>query len=327
MKVLVTGANGLLGSHIIRTLEKKGYNTVAFVRKGSNLEALKSTSCEIAYGNITNPQQIEKALNNCDFVIHAAASTAQTSALEPFIQPNINATKYLAEACQKRQIKRFVFVSTANCFGNGNKQNPGTENKPFLPWLKKSGYAYSKFLAQQYVLQQANSHQLNAVVVNPTFIIGENDTKPSSGKIFSHVLNKKIVFYPPGGKNFVSAEMAAQGVVGAMEKGKNGECYLLAGENLSYFEFFKMVKSIEKQKTILLPIPGFVLKFLGLISGFTGAVLKIPVSLNQTNSKMLCIENYYSATKAENELNFKIIPIQKSVEKTILWFKKHNYLK
>ena len=58
----------------------------------------------------------------------------------------------------------------------------------------------------------------------------------------------KIAFYPPGGKNFVDAEEAARGVVNAMEKGRKGACYLLAGENHSYLDFFRIVKKISKQK-------------------------------------------------------------------------------
>jgi len=326
MKVLVTGANGLLGSHVVRALLNNRYEVRAMVRKGSNLKALEGLNYELFEGQITRQEDVKKAVEACNFVIHVAANTAQTSSnLEVFRKPNIDSTQFLIDACKKYGVKRFVFVSTANCFGNGTKENPGNENKPFLSWLKNSGYAYSKYLAQQIVLKETVENKFNTVIVNPTFLIGANDVKPSSGQIFSYVLNKSIAFYPPGGKNFVDAETASNGVVRALKNGRNGECYLLAGENHSYKDFFKITKKITGQKTVLIPIPKWVLIFLGQIGNLIEKILKIPVQLNYTNSKMLCLGNYFTADKAINKLNFKITPTKESAEKAILWFQSNNY--
>ena len=326
MKVLVTGANGLLGSHVVRTLLSNNFNVRAMVRRGSNLKALENLNYELFEGMITRQTDVENAVKNCRFVIHVAASTAQSpSNLEAFRKSNIESTKLLIEACKKNSIKRFVFVSTANCFGNGSKENPGDESRPFLPWLKNSGYAYSKYLAQEIVLNETTENNFDAVVVNPTFLIGPNDVKPSSGKIFSHVLNKKIAFYSPGGKNFVDVEMAAKGILSAILKGKTGECYLLAGENYSYREFFQIISKVVNQKPLLIPIPGWILLFLGSVGSWFEKAFNRPVQLTKANAKMLCLGNYFTPAKALKELDFEIIETKESVEKAILWFQKNNY--
>lgn len=326
MKVLVTGANGLLGSHVVRVLLYNRFEVRAMVRKGSNLKALEGLNYELFEGQITKYSGIEKAVKGCDFVIHVAARTAQTpSKLEVFQKPNIDSTQFLVESCKKHNVKRFVFVSTANCFGNGTKENPGDENTPFLPWLKNSGYAYSKYLAQQIVLKKSIENEFDAIIVNPTFLIGANDVKPSSGQIFSHILNRSVAFYPPGGKNFVDVETAAKGVVSALEKGEKGECYLLAGENHSYKEFFQIIKKITEQKTVLIPIPQWLLLIIGKSGSFIEKVLKKPVQLTYTNAKMLCLGNYFTAEKAINELDLKITLTKNSAEKAILWFQSNNY--
>lgn len=326
MKVLVTGANGLLGSHVVIALLKSQYQVRAMVRKGSNLKALEGLNYENFEGLITKYSDVENAVEGCKYVIHAAANTAQTpSHLEAFRKPNIDSTKLLIEACKKDHVQRFVFVSTANCFGNGSKKNPGNENSPFLPWLKNSGYAYSKFLAQQLVLNETDKNNMDAVIVNPTFLIGANDIKPSSGKIFSHILNKKIVFYPPGGKNFVDAETAAFGVVSALEKGEKGECYLLAGENHSYKEFFQIVKKFTSQKTVFIPFPEWILMSAGKFGDRIEKFFNRSVQLTSVNAKMLCLGNYFTPEKAINELNFEVTPTKESVEKAILWFQKNKY--
>ena len=328
MKVLVTGANGLLGSHVVRQLIKQKFDVRAMVRKDSNRKALDEVTCGFFEGRMTNRNEVETAVQGCDYVIHVAAKTSQSpSDVKAFYKPNVESTRYLIDACLKWKVKRFVFVSTANCFGNGPKTAPGNEQKPFMPWLKKSGYAYSKLLAQQMVLQETKQQKLDAVVVNPTFMIGDNDTKPSSGKILFHVLNKRVVFYPPGGKNFVDAETAAQGVVNAMLKGKSGACYLLAGENLSYIAFFRMVTGVAKQKSTFIQIPFWLLKTAGFVGGILEKVFHIPVQLTGVNAKMLCEDNFYTAQKAMNEIDFEMFPIRQSIEKAILWFRKNNYIK
>lgn len=325
-KVLVTGANGLLGSHIVRELLKRKYSVRALVRKGSNISALEGLDIELFEGQMTQKQDVFAAARNCSFLIHSAAKTSpKPTDVEAFKIPNIKSTEYCIEVSKKYQLKRFVFVSTANTIGNGTRENPGNEERPFMPWLKKSGYAYSKFIAQEMVLDETKNSNLDAVVVNPTFIIGENDVKPSSGQIFSQILNKPAAFYPPGGKNFVDAETAAIGVVNAMEKGISGNCYLLAGENLSYKDFYKMVAEVAGQNPVLIPVPQFILMTLGFLGDFSERVLKIPVRLTKVNARMLCEDNYYTPAKAIKELDLPLIPAREAAEKAIDWFRENNY--
>jgi dihydroflavonol-4-reductase len=325
MKVLVTGANGLLGSHIVRELLKRNFQVKVLVRPGSDLLALEGLDLEIFRGQITVNKDVQCAVYDCDFVIHAAARTAQKpSCLEAYRKVNINSTRYIIEACKLNNVKRMVYVSSANCFGDGTKTSPGTEQSPFQTWLKKSGYAYSKYLAQQMVLAESQQGDFDAVVVNPAFIIGPGKITTGSGQIFSHILNKKVAYYPPGGKNIVDAETAAFGVVQALEKGNNGECYLLAGETLSFREFLQHVIKITGQKTLLLPVPSILLKLMGFLGDFSEKVLKIPVKLTSVNSRLLLQKNYYSPAKAKKELDFPHVPAAIAIQKTIRWLEKQN---
>lgn len=328
MKVLVTGANGLLGAHVVRELLQRNFDVRVLVRGESNLQALAGLQIELVKGNITSWENIEQAVNGCDFVIHAAARTNQSpSGIEAYYGPNILSTQLIINAAIKFRIKRLVYVSTANCFGNGSKENPGNEEKPFLSWMKQSGYAYSKWQAQQLVLKNSEQENLDALVVNPTFLIGENDLKPSSGKIFFHVVNKQVIFYPPGGKNFVDAKVAAEGIINALLKGRKGECYLITGENLSYREFFKRVTKITGQSSVFIPIPRWMITTLGYIGSFTEIVFKVPVELTRTNAKMLCMANYYTSKKAVMQIDFRQVPVDESMKRAILWFQNHNYFK
>ncbi|NOX45523.1 MAG: NAD-dependent epimerase/dehydratase family protein, partial [Chlorobi bacterium] len=216
-KVLVTGANGLLGANIVRQLSAKGYLVRAMLRKGSDKLSLKGAKFELFEGEITRPGDVAKAVSGCGYIIHSAARTSQSPTKpEAFVKINIEATSNLIESCKRFKVKRFVFVSTANCFTNGTINQPGNESSGFMPWLKKSGYAYSKFLAQENVLREVKENSFPAIVVNPTFMIGPHDSKPSSGKLLLYGHKNRIVFYPPGGKSFVDVELAAKSICNAL---------------------------------------------------------------------------------------------------------------
>jgi len=318
MKVLVTGANGLLGSHVVRELLKRKYPVRVIVRSQSNLKALDGLEVEYFYGNLTDPEDVLKAVKGCIYVIHSAARAVHSpSKLEAYREVNIDSTEYVIEACKKEKIQMLVYVSTANCIGNGTKANPGTEERPFVTWFKSSGYAYSKLLAQQMVLAAVQSGTIDAVVVNPTFIIGSFPGASGTSKVLSFVLYKKVAFYPYGGKNYVDADAAAAGTVNAMEKGRKGECYLLAGENHTYREFLKLVAKEAGHHVILLPVPVVLLKLTGMLGSFIERIFKIPVLLTHINAKMLCLENYYSPAKAVRELGMPLIPTVEAVRKAL----------
>ena len=328
IRVLVTGANGLLGTHTVRELLHRNFNVRVLVREESNLQALAGLQIEIVKGNITSEENVEQAVKGCDFVIHSAARTSQSPpSLDAYYDTNIHSTQLIIKAGIKHGIKRLVYVSTANCFGNGTKQAPGNEEKPFLTWMEKSGYAYSKYLAQQMVLENSKNSKLDTVVVNPTFLIGENDVKPSSGRIFFHIINKRLVFYPPGGKNFADVKAVADGVVNALLKGRNGECYLLTGENLSYREFFKKVADITGQSSFFIPIPRWLLALAGYVGSVLEKLFGVQVDLTYVNARMLRLENYYSAEKAVKQIDFKQITVEESMKRAIFWFQNNNYFK
>jgi len=326
IKVLLTGANGLLGSNMANQLALKGYRVVAMIRKGSDLAALEGIECEIREGNITNAADVEQSIRDCEYVIHCAARTAQTGDLQKFEQANITATRILISLSQKHTIKRFVFVSTANCFTNGSQSDPGDEDSSFMPWLKKSGYAYSKYLAQEMVLKEYRETGFPAIIVAPAFLVGPRDAKVSSGKLLMHGLKNRVVFYPPGGKSFIDAEFAAEAAVNALTMGQEGECYLLAGENLTYRQFFGMVKNHAPRKIILLPLPRPLLKAIAAIFSLIQHIFKLSLPFNLTNQRLLCLDNYFSNKKAVTELNLKHTSTETAIIKAKSWFERKKYL-
>jgi len=324
MRVLITGANGFLSGHIVHELLRGGYTVRAMMRSGAKAPALSGLNIEIVYGNITNKADVSTAVKGCDYVIHAAADTNQSYRKTSDYYPvNVDATANIVEAVQNENCKRLIFVSTANTMGFGTVVNPGNERTPVSPLFLKSGYAKSKLLAQDLVLEAVKNRKIDAVVVNPTFMIGPVDHNPHSGRIFNMILKKRFVICPPGGKNFVDVRDATKGIVNAITDGNSGECYLLAGENLSFHDFFLKVNMIAKHKATLISLPAQLLIIFGVI-GSIFQCLGIHSELNYTNARILCTGNYFDNSKAVRYLGLSFSEMDKTISDYLNWIKAEN---
>lgn len=315
-KIFITGATGLLGANVIIKLLKDGYFVIALVRKKSSYLGEKNENLKLIEGDLF--ADISSFLPEIDSLIHIAAETRQDLVTyEDYKRVNYDGTLSLFTQAKACGVKRFIFISSANTLGYGSRKNPGNEKSSPLYPFTKSMYAQSKMEAEDYLLQHAGKTQL--IILNPTFMIGKYDHKPSSGKIIFWAWKKRVIFYPKGGKNFVHAEDAAQGVVQAIEYGKSGEKYLLAHENLKYKDFFKKVNHITNQKTVMIPIPDTVISILGWI-GDGLRKMNIKTNLCTSNMKALQVHNYYSNQKSVEELGIRYKSIDKALQDAIEYF-------
>jgi dihydroflavonol-4-reductase len=324
MKVLVTGANGFLAANVVRELLSRDIEVRGMVRQHADMKSLEGLDFEIFHGNITNASDVDKAVSGCSVIIHAAADTSQRySQASPLYRVNVEATRLLVEAAQRHKTDRFIFISTGNTIGFGSRENPGHEGNPIGSLFQKSGYAMSKLEAEKRIQEEVKKNNLNAVIMNPTFMIGPFDAKPSSGRIFKMMYPNKMVFIPRGGKNFTDVRAASTAICNAITMGKTGERYLLAGENLSYHEFLEIVRF--GKKTIPVLIPDWVLIFLGVCGSFLRR-LGIHSELSISNAKILVSDDYYTGRKAAEELKMPPTSVRVAVNDAIDWFQKDKML-
>lgn len=315
-KICVTGATGLLGTNVILKLLQNGYSVIALVRKKSSWLGEENENLKLVEADLSS--DISALFSDVDCIIHIAAETRQNLFnYDEYRKVNYETVVNLFTRAELMRVKTFLFVSTANTIGFGNTAFPGNENAPQHYPFTHSFYAQSKLEAEDYLLN--NRKNTEVVIVNPTFMIGAYDSKPSSGKIIFWAWKKKVIFYPKGGKNFVHAEDAANGIVTVIEKGRNGEKYLLAHENLSYQEFFKKINRITNQNPVMIAIPNRILSFLGLI-GDSLRKLNIKTNLSTSNMKALQISNYYSNRKSVQDLSLQYQSTDKAIEDAVQYF-------
>jgi len=310
--VFVTGANGLLGTNLVLELLSRSYAVKALVRDKRRFIEYTHPNLQLVTGDIRDRHSLQNGMQNCTLAVHTAADTSQKHLkLQDYEPVNLQGTKNVLEVCRAMNIQKLVYIGTANTFGYGTAQDPGNEERPPSPPFTGCLYAQSKIRVQEMV-DAAARNGMNVVTVSPSFIIGPHDYKPSSGRILRMALNRKIVFYPPGGKNFVHAADVARGVVNALEEGQSGEKYLMVNENLTYREFFRIISRLTGRKPLMIPLSRTLLMVLGWV-GDVFRKLGIPTSVSGNNMKILCIKNYYTNRKALSRFNMTFLTTEEAV--------------
>ncbi|MFA5006039.1 MAG: NAD-dependent epimerase/dehydratase family protein [Candidatus Izemoplasmatales bacterium] len=325
-KVLVTGANGFLGCHIVRLLLDRGYAVRAFVLKGTSSDTLPESDCEIFEGDLLNERDVDRALSGCDSVIHTAAITDVWPTVNPLSWTvNFELVRRLAGRIRAMNVRRYVHVGTANSFGFGTKDAPGDENTPFNSGGYGLDYINSKKAAQDYLLAEAKAG-LPVVIVNPTFMIGDNDAKPGPGEMIISVMKGKVPAYASGGRSFAPVKDVAAATVNALEMGRVGECYIAGGTNLNYREFFTMIGEIARceppKHRISKPLA---MLFATLVEWAAGARRKKPL-LTRAMARISGDGHYYSSRRAIAELGYVKTDVATALREAILWYQEHGYV-
>ncbi len=328
MKVMVTGADGLLGGNLVRALLERGDEVCALIHPASRSKTLDGLAIERRAGDLLDAAAVETAMRGCEAVFHVAASTAMWPPRDAKITAvNVEGTRNVADAVERCGVGRMVHVGSASSFGYGTKEKPGTEETPFK--YKGFGLAYfdSKLEAQKLVLGRVKEGRLNAVVVAPTFMLGPHDSGPSSGKMIARYAEMRFPFYPPGGRNFVHVKDVAAGMIAALERGRAGECYLLGNKNMDMKEFFTEVARVAGFKPPQFMIPRELMLLSGLAGSAAGAVSGKAPEITFEMARSSCIGAYYSAAKAVSELGMPQTPAEIAIEDSYRWLKDNGYIR
>ncbi|MBK8922298.1 MAG: NAD-dependent epimerase/dehydratase family protein [Saprospirales bacterium] len=326
MRVLITGADGLLGSHLVRELLADGHEVNAFVHHQSTSPTLSGLPVRRFKGDILNARDLETAIQNCEVVIHAAANTSVwPTRSELTRRVNLEGTQRVAEAALRQGVRRFIYISSASAFQPGPKSNPGDESRPYVEGSLPLDYIESKYHAQQFVLKAVEEQGLPAVIINPTFMFGEYDSLPSSGKMILAIHQGKLPGYSSGGKNFVYAKDVARASINAITKGRLGECYIAGNSNLSYRELFDAIACVTGAKPPRIKFPDALMLSYGYIGTLIGTVFRQPPTLNHATAKVSCMGQYYSPQKAVAELDLPQTPIETAIRSAFDWFNQHQY--
>ncbi len=320
MKILVTGANGFLAGYIIRNLLHRNEVVYGLYRKNANASNLIDLPITHIHGDILNKEDVKRAMKDIDVVIHTAAVTSPAATNDEYFRVNVMASEYMLDAAISNNCRRIIYISTANTIGFGDKQHPGKEEMEISPEFKDSSYARSKLLAENMFIRAASDHLIEAIVVNPSFMIGYDSKKGSTMKIFNLFLKSNPLLVPGGGKNFIYVDDAAKAICNAIHSGKSGSRYLLVNENLSYYEFYGKVESVSSIIKHKIRIPNTLLIGIGYAVSFLN-MFGFNMPLTKANARILTIKNYYSPVKSITELNLPQTAIEVAISEALKWYR------
>ena len=267
-KVLVTGGDGMLGSNLVRELLNRNYKVSVMIQSGRETGTLDGLEVDKLEGDLLDVVSTSGCVAGHDYVIHVAASTSIWPARSEIVNKvNIEGTRHMLNAALEHKVKRFIHVGTANTFGFGTKENPGHENNPYTAGKYGLDYTDSKYKAHQVVMEYVQKG-LDALVVNPTFMMGPYDSAPSSGAMIVALYKGNVPGYSPGGRNYICVKDVAVAISNALSIGSVGESYILGNENLSYKEAFGKIANVIGKKAPRTFMPKFVILSYGAVSGF-----------------------------------------------------------
>jgi dihydroflavonol-4-reductase len=282
---------------------------------------------QIHHGDITDLDSLKSATKNMDSVFHLAGliaySRAERAAMEKI---NVQGTANVIEACKANKIRRLVHMSSVVAIGASFRPSQVlTEMSPFNLHPYNLGYSETKRRAEELVKAASLHGNIDAVILNPSTVYGPGDAKKGSRKTQLKVARGNFKFYTPGGVSIISVEDFVPAVIAAWKKGRNGERYILAGENISIKQLFEMIAETAgvKPPKILLPRP--VLLAIGRIGAAVEAMGR-RTSFNSEAAMMAVLYNWYDSSKAQNELGLKVTPARISIQKSVNWMKEHNLI-
>ncbi len=244
-KVFVTGATGLLGSHLCRSLIRKGYKIRASKRKNSKMDLVDDIRDKIDWvsGDVLEIPFLEEAINDVDWVFHCAAIVSfSPKERKKMMDINVQGTENIVNVCLHHQVEKLIHTSSIAAIGRPEKMTePITENTKWEESKLNSAYAKSKFLAEMEVWR-GYAEGLPVIIVNPSVILGRGYWDKGSSKLF-HKVKNGLKFYPLGSTGFVDVRDVANAMILLAEANINGERFILNGNNTPYSKFLNLVAS------------------------------------------------------------------------------------
>lgn len=323
--VLVTGASGHVGANLVRALLAAGRKVQTPVYHDTR--ALEGLPVEKIDCDITDEGAVRRILEGIDVVYHCAARIAIRRHDErDVVATNIEGTRHLVEAALAAGVRRFVYFSSIHAFSSRPETEPVTETRPLVDRDTHMLYDWSKAEAERIVLR-AVERGLNAVIVNPTAVIGPYDYKPSlMGEFLLLLIRKRLPGLVAGGFNWVDARDVAAGAMAAEKMGQSGERYILGGEWESVAGLARMIGELTREKTVKLVIPSLLAR-VGVPFLALGAALSGRRSL-YTHDSLDTLAHYrlVSFDKARRALGYAPRPLRETLADTIAWFREFGYL-
>ena len=342
-KILITGGNGFIGSHIVEIFLEKGHEIICVVRKSSKIDNLKNIDVKIVYGDITDKGSIFTYFEDIDFVIHNASLVKDWGNWETFYNTNVLGTQNILELCKENDIEDIIMTGTISSYGEENSSIVKNEKSPFNSHYsyfmdkvfpcKMNYYRDSKRIATEKASEYADDHELNLTIIEPVWVYGEREFSSGFYEYLKSV--EDGMKYMPGSKknkfHVVYVKDLAKSYYLAFEKKLEGTNRFIIGNEKSdnmHDLYEKFCEEVEMK------IPGSIPKFLiypvAFFMELYATILRKskPPLLTRGRVNMFYDNIEFSVAKAQKVLGYQPeISLEEGIERTVTWYKDNGYLK
>ena len=319
--VLVTGGTGFIGSNLAAALVQQGCNVRILRRAGSDLRALGSLNVEHMLGDVRDKESVKSAMRGCDTVFHTAAIVSYWKKERPLMfDVNIGGTHNVVESCIELGIEKLVHTSSIAAVGFPANGTTADETSTFNWEHYDVGYRISKYEAEKEA-RRGVERGLDAVMVNPSVVIGERDIHFHGGQLIRDIYRKKIFYYVSGGMNIVYVGDVVRGQILAAERGRSGERYILSGVNLTHKEIISTIADVVGGIKPLFRIPPAGVRLVAAVSEVIANGLGRRPWVTRELLAGSHLNYHFSCRKAESELGYTRTPFREAVERTFAWYR------
>ena len=321
--IFVTGGTGLLGNCIVRELCRRGEPVRVLVRHETSLRPFDDLKVEIVRGDLGDDASLFRdAVAGCRAVIHSAALIhIGWQQLEASRRINVQGSQHVIDACLQHNI-RLVHVSTVDTLPAAiDAQHPISEIGSGGVQKVPCSYVISKSEAESLVRKHAIESGLDTVITHPGFMLGPYDWKPSSGRMMLEIYKFPLVVAPRGGCSVCDARDVASGIVNAVDRGRAGQNYILAGENLTYQDLWKQMLAASSNRKKVHRFGPFI-EWFGTAIDICNRWLPIHEGdVNGATIRMGNLNHYYQSDLAKQELGYANRPLATTLAEAWDWLK------
>jgi len=324
MKVAVTGASGHIGNCLIGELKKQGAGIRVLVHNfRSDLDEM---DVEIIQGNLLKPESLVNLCDGVDVVFHLAAQIAidnRTSA--EVYETNVTGTKNMIKAAIHGGVEKFIHFSSIHAFQSEPADQMLDESRTLVE-SKKTIYEFTKAEGEREVMKAVKGG-LNAVILNPTAVIGPFDYRGSLlGQALLKIYQNKLPFLVSGGYNWVDVRDVVSASIQAIESGRAGEKYILSGEFCSLTELSAMMSQISGCKIPVLVPVSLARLACPFFQAYSTLTRKEPLYTFQSLNILANSPGNISNAKARKELGYEPRPLEQTLRDTFDWYKENKLI-
>jgi dihydroflavonol-4-reductase len=308
MRVVITGGAGFIGRAVVERLAARGDDVVALVRDPARAGYLKRDHVSLVISDLKSVPQMTAQMSGADAVIHAAGQYRigiKPSERDAMWDANVGTTERVLDAAVAAAASRIVYVSTVNTYGNTNGAEPDEtfrrdEKLGFVSW-----YDETKYRAHQ-AAEKRIADGAPILIVMPTQVYGPNDHSQASEQIeMAYRGTLRFVALTSLGLSWVHVHDLADGIIAALDRGRIGEAYALAGERHTLGDSIAIAARLGGHKPPRLSIPTGVLRLMAPLNDRIGGLPGLPANARETIAASDGVTYYASHAKAAAELGFK----------------------